>query len=333
MLRISIAPACARVTLGVAATLAVPSLAARQQTLTPFTYQWTQETPAASFPGTYNFPVFVVRNEMWALQAEGAWRSSDAKTWTRAPLPNSGLNSAFQKYVQLADGIYALGTMTGNVTSLRVTTRIARTRDLKQWEVVAPTSNLPLRVFYGAVVFQNKVWLLGGYDGRDYYNDVWNSVDALHWTRVTQHAAWSPRNADGVAVFRNRMWIIGGGVIDGEKPINPASTREVWSSADGVSWQKSADRSGAVWGGSPIVYDDRLWLIASNRNSTFAPSFLWTTDGMTWTEGEAPWAPRGAPAVWTFGGKLFMAGGKYSEVRNNRTEFIYRNDVWSMSRR
>ena len=47
------------------------------------------------------------------------------------------------------------------------------------------------------------------------------------------------------------------------------------------------------------------------------------------------WAfhPRGAPAVWVFDGKLFMAGGKYSVNENGTQRFIYRNDVWSMSPR
>lgn len=50
-------------------------------------------------------------------------------------------------------------------------------------------------------------------------------------------------------------------------------------------------------------------------------------------EDSAPWSPRGAPAVWVFDNKLFMAGGKYSVVENGTQRFIYRNDVWSMSRR
>jgi hypothetical protein len=80
------------------------------------------------------------------------------------------------------------------------------------------------------------------------------------------------------------------------------------------------------------VYDDRLWLVAANRNSTFAPALLSTADGASWREESAPWAPRGAPAVWLFNGRLFMAGGKYSVMENGTPRFIYRNDVWSMMR-
>jgi len=294
-------------------------------------YQWSRETDSAAWEGSYNFPVFVVHNEMWAFHPRGAWSSRDGRHWTRSDLPASGLNSGYQRYLQLHDAVYALGTMTGNYLDLHLTSRVSRTRDFKHWDVLANKSNLPARVFYGAVAFRDKMWLLGGFDGRAYYNDVWNSSDGVQWTRVSEHAAWTPRDADMVAVFKNRIWVIGGGVIDGQPEPNPNAKREVWSSADGVHWDKSPDRSGAAWGGAPVVYDDQLWLIAANRNSTFAPSLLVTSDGQTWREGTAPWSPRGAPAVWVFDQKLFMAGGKYSVMENGAPRFIYRNDVWSMS--
>lgn len=296
-------------------------------------YSWSAETPSAAFDGAYNFPVFVVRGEMWAFQPRGYWSSSDGRLWARSALASSGLNSGYQKYVLFHDAVYALGTMTGNYQDLHLSARIARTSDFRRWEVLASTSELPRRVFYGAVVHGGQIWLLGGFDGHGYFNDVWRSDDAVHWTRVLEHAPWSPRNVDAAVEFQGQIWIVGGGVIDGQPEPNPNAKREVWSSPDGVRWIRHRDRAGAAWGGSPIAYDDRLWLIAANRNSTFAPSLLVTIDGESWREESAPWSPRGAPAVWVFGDKLFMAGGKYSVMENGAPRFIYRNDVWSMSRR
>ena len=294
-------------------------------------YRWSREIDSAAWEGSYNFPVFVVRNEMWALQARGAWTSRDGRTWVKSQLPASGVNTGYQRYVKLGDAIYGLGTMTGNYLDLHLTSRIMRTRDFKTWETIAATSNLPPRVFYGAVTYNDKMWMLGGYDGHSYYNDVWSSPDGVNWTREVEHAPWTPRNVDMVIEFKGRIWIIGGGVIDGQREINSNSKREVWSSADGLHWERQPDRDGNAYGGAPVVFDDQLWLIASNRNSTFAPSLIATKDGKSWREETAPWSPRGAPAVWVFAGKLFMAGGKYSVPVNGQPHFIYRNDVWSMA--
>jgi hypothetical protein len=296
-------------------------------------YLWSLVSPSAAYDGAYNFPVFVIRGEMWAFHPRGHWRSRDGRNWTRTALPSSGLNAGYQKYVAFNDAVYALGTMRGNYMDLRLTSRIARTGDLLRWETVSEESNLPRRVFYGALVHDGKMWLMGGFDGKGYHNDVWSSADAVHWIRVAEHAPWSPRNVDMAAVFNGRMWVIGGGVIDGQREINPNSKREVWSSADGTHWTNAPDRGGSAWGGSPVVFNGKLWLIAANRNSTFAPAVIVTEDGVSWREESAPWSARGAPAVWVFGNKLFMSGGKYSVMENGAPRFIYRNDVWAMSER
>jgi hypothetical protein len=119
-----------------------------------------------------------------------------------------------------------------------------------------------------------------------------------------------------------------------------------WRSRDGRAWERSPlptsglnpgyqkyVRFGDAWGGSPVVFDDRLWLVGANRNSTFAPSTPVTEDVATWHEEAAPWSPRGAPAVWVFGNKRYMTGGKYSVMHNGVPQFIDRNDVWSLARR
>lgn len=295
---------------------------------------WQNVTTAASYPQGYNYPVFVMNGEMLALN-NGAWVSKDGKNWTRTSLPESGLNSAYQKFVQLDGAVYALGSMSGNYENFTILPRILRTRDGRTWETLTEKSNLPKRIFYSATVFNNKIWLAGGYDGKDYFNDVWNSEDGMKWERVTEKAAWSPRQGGELVVFKNRLWLFGGGVIDGQKDINPNSQREVWSSEDGTNWtqvQMKTERNG---GGTPIVFEDKLWFVGANRNDgNFGNAVTVSDDGLTWQAQSAPWSPRGGVAAWVFDNKLFMTGGKYSYTETNgEIKFVYSNDVWVMSRK
>ncbi|HEX8920993.1 MAG TPA: hypothetical protein VF766_05925, partial [Pyrinomonadaceae bacterium] len=292
-------------------------------------YTWAKVADSAPFPGAYNFPVFTMRGQMWAFHHEGNWSSTDGRTWTKSELPLAGLNSGYQKYVQFKDAVYALGTMEGNYTNMRLSSRIARTTDFKRWEVVAETSRLPQRVFYGAVVFKDKIWLMGGFDGQRYYNDVWNSADGVNWTKAIEGAAWSPRIVGAAVVFKNRIWIIGGGFIDGEPSDGRAGT-EVWSSIDGVKWERATDKMARLWGASPVVYDGKLWLVGANRDGSFSRAVMVTDDGTTWREEAALWSPRGGVATWVFDNKLYMTGGKYSVTENGEIKFIYSNDVWYM---
>ncbi len=247
-------------------------------------------------------------------------------------MPESGLNSAYQKYVQFKGAIYALGTMRGNYLDFTISTKISRTKDGKSWETVAEKSNLPTRFFYGATVFKDKIWLIGGFDGQRYYNDVWNSADGVNWTRIAEKTAWSPRNTT-VIVFKNKLLLMGGGVIDGEKNANPNSGNEFWTSEDGVNWTLTEKNPKKKRGGTPIVFDDKLWLVGANRSDgNFDSAVLVSEDSINWRELPAPWSPRGATAVWIFGDKLFMTGGKYSFTENGEIKFVYSNDVWAMSK-
>jgi hypothetical protein len=296
-------------------------------------YVWNEVTKTAPFPKGYNYPVFVMSDGQMLALNNGGWLSKDGRNWTKTALSESGLNSAYQKYVQLGGAVYALGAIEGNYLDFKLSTRILRTRDGKQWETVAEKSNLPKRIFYGAVAFKDKIWLAGGYDGQRYYNDVWNSADGVNWTRVAEKTGWSERNPTRIIVFKNRLWLIGGGVIDGEKTANPNAGNEVWSSADAINWTEVKINSPAGLGGSPVVFDDKLWLVGANRNDgNFANAVLATDDGENWRERSAPWSPRGGTVVWVFGDRLFMTGGKYSFRENGEIKFVYSRDVWAMSK-
>src|SRR5262249_49876708 len=149
-------------------------------------------------------------------------------TWTKSQLPPLGLRTGYQQYVQFNDSIYALGTMEGNYLNLKLGSRIVRTTNFQTWETVAEKSELPARVFYGLTVCGGKIWLFGGFDGSRYYNDVWNSTDAVHWNRVASATTWSARCNPSIVVFQNQLWLFGGGIIDRE------SYNDVWHSPDGI---------------------------------------------------------------------------------------------------
>lgn len=296
-------------------------------------YVWSEVARSAAYRQSYNYPVFVVNGEMRALN-NGGWISRDGKNWTKTDLADSGLLLPYQKYVLFKDAIYALGTMQGNYLKMKLSSKISRTRDFKTWETLAQKSNLPERVFYGAVVFKDKIWLAGGYDGKNYYNDVWTSTNGTNWRRVMPAVAWTPRIVSRLFVFKDRLWIIGGGVIDGEKTNNPNSEKEVWSSADGVNWTRVEINAPGKLGGTPVVFDDKLWLVGANRNDgNFSNAVFVSGDGVNWQEQSAPWSPRGAVAAWVFDNKLFMTGGKYSYTENGQIKFVYSNDVWMMSKK
>ncbi len=285
-------------------------------------YKWELVTAAAEFPTGYNYPVFVRGRKMFAVR-DTSWFSPDGKNWRKGELPFSGLSSALQKYVQFNDAVYALGTQTGTIKRMKLSSRIARTVNGRTWEVLAEESNLPKRVFYGATVFKGKIWIFGGtYESTD-FDDVWSSSDGVNWQQAAEKMPWGKRSGLHAVVLNGRIFLIG--------------ESDVWSSDNGVDWRietrRMAEQRVFVGAYSVAVFDGKIWLVGINRNNTFGSGVLCSADGKTWREMQAPWSPRGAVAVWVADGKLFMTGGKYSYVDGRgETKFVYSNDVWVMSK-
>lgn len=107
------------------------------------------------------------------------------------------------------------------------------------------------RYDHAAVAFDEKLWVLGGYNpgevkGDTYYEDVWSSVDGSTWELVTANAPWLGRRGHKVVVFDSgdgeAMYLIGGYSVDGTTGYRQYNN-DVWKSADGISWTRIVERT------------------------------------------------------------------------------------------
>jgi hypothetical protein len=89
--------------------------------------------------------------------------------------------------------------------------------DGEKWEQVTKKAGWGPRLAAGAVVFKDRLWILGGTeeyyfgDDKSLKNDVWSSADGKEWKRETAAAPWSPRAYLAAVVHDGKMWVLGGG--------------------------------------------------------------------------------------------------------------------------
>jgi hypothetical protein len=70
-------------------------------------------------------------------------------------------------------------------------------------------SNAPMRTGVTAMVFDNRMWILGGRDGAySPSNLIYYSLDGANWAQTG--ALSDARSEAGGVVFDNKMWVIGG---------------------------------------------------------------------------------------------------------------------------
>ena len=174
-----------------------------------------------------------------------------------------------------------------------------------------------------AVVFNNKIWVMGGAGMNGTLNDVWSSPDGVTWTQATAHAPWDARSDFQAVVFNNKIWVMGGnpGAVSG---CAGQTCHDVWSSPDGVTWTQM--NANAPWAGmdafGSVVFNNKIWVMG------WAPSTgmtgVWSSpDGVTWTQtnANAPWGPRNGFGTLVFNNKIWVMGGS-----GNNTNWA---DVWS----
>ena len=85
-----------------------------------------------------------------------------------------------------------------------------------EWRCVTETAAFAARDGAGALVFQDKMWLLGGWNPGDKVHfplicnsEVWSSADGISWTLENPQAPWEGRHTAGYVVHNGRMWIVG----------------------------------------------------------------------------------------------------------------------------
>ncbi len=253
-------------------------------------HDWTLVSPKAAWQARDSSGEVVFRDRMWLF---GGWHDS------YSPPPRDVWSSA--------DG----------VTWERVTAEAP-------WKF----SDLPM-----TLVFRDRMWLMGGWkDGRlpthGATSEVWSSSDGADWRLETPAAGWSPRLAAGVAVFKDRMWVVGGteNYYFGDAT---SLKRDVWSSADGITWECATAE--APWSARAyhqvVAHAGKLWVIAGGN---YVPEYearhdVWSsTDGVHWDRvtAAAPFAPRLWFSAVSWKHHLWVIGGWSNQPAKNW------GDIW-----
>ncbi len=203
------------------------------------------------------------------------------------------------------------------------------------WNKVTGEASWRARDSSGELVFQDKLWLFGGWfdSFQSPPRDVWSSADGKAWSLVEQEAPWKYSDLPMTLTFQDKMWFMGGwtnGRLAGH-----GATNEVWSSTDGKQW---AMESKAGWSpriaAAVVEFKGRMWMLGGTENYYFGDKSslkndVWSTvDGKTWEliTADGGWSPRAYHQAAVLNDKLYVFGGG-----NYVPEYHAVNDVWSSS--
>jgi Phage stabilisation protein/Kelch motif len=180
--------------------------------------------------------------------------------------------------------------------------------DGANWSRITANAPWAARGLGQAIVFNNKMWIMGGKTStlgtNNTFSDVWSTPDGINWTQ-TSASAWPGRSRFGLCIFNNLMWVAGGNAgIAGVNNIGTNLARsDVWYSPDGITWTQATKNATWIARYSFAFFPagGRLRVVGGSLADPFsnATSDQWSSaDGITWTRDSSnPFAVAASP-VW-----------------------------------
>lgn len=252
------------------------------------------------------------------------WSSGSGSGWNQA----TGAAPFGGRYGSQALSYNGLLWLIGGNQSGTLKNDIWNSPDGTNWTQVL--ANLPVgnathfspREDFGAIVFNNAMWVLGGW-ATSSKNDVWTSLDGVNWNQVTAVAAFSGRWGFSMCVYNNLLWVFGG--VSGG-PIPTTGHSDVWNSPDGANWTKVSDFNpfGNLYYSQAAILNNEILLTAGYEFTWGSRNYLKTTsDGINWVTTDPTFPNRFYHLGLLFNNQAWIIGGM-----DNYKARTYYNDVW-----
>ena len=196
--------------------------------------------------------------------------------------------------------------------------------DGSAWQQATAAADWPKRSQHTSAEFDNRLWVLGGYDGSNRLNDIWYSADGVNWTEVTT-GYWSERYLHTSVTFDDKLWVLGG--------LASGSENDVWYSEDLTTWAQAT--AAAAWssryGHTSVVFDGKIWVIGG-YDGAYTNDVWYSSDGANWTQATASagWPARSNHSSAVFDGKLWVLGG-YDGSRFNDVWYSADGATWTQA--
>lgn len=189
-------------------------------------------------------------------------------------------------------------------------------------------TNLPKLAFHQSVVFEGKIWVIGGVtrltNGQEVYtNGIYSSNDGVTFTNHG-NGPFSERGYHQVQVLNNKIWLFGG---VNASPTSTTVYDDVWSSSDGINWVQETllgSHFGPRYGHKMITFDDKIWCIGGANQTNALQGDIWFSyDGLTWNLYATPsnyFNERYLHSLTVFNGEMTLIGGNTNMGR--------KHDIW-----
>jgi hypothetical protein len=184
---------------------------------------WDIVAKQSNLPTRFFYHPFVFAGKIWIIGGEDIhtqysdiWNSTDGIHWIKQ---KDNLPFGKRQHSQVVNLNGKLFLLNNDVWT---------SHDGLNWQLITNEIVKGVALFgYAALVFDNKIWLIGCNRNEQFSSQVLYSADGINWN--TMVAPWSPRGAVAAAVYKNKVYMTGGKY--GGTPNNPdfRYSNDVWT--------------------------------------------------------------------------------------------------------
>jgi len=165
---------------------------------------WETIANASELPQRFFYHPFVFQNKIWIIGGEDSdeqfsdiWNSPDGVHWKKEKEDLPFGKRSNSQVVELNGKLFLLNNDVWSST------------DALNWELVTEEIVPGEMIFgYAALVFDNRIWLLGCNRNGQFSSELLSSADGKTW--VYEEAQWTPRGGIAATVHRNKIYMTGG---------------------------------------------------------------------------------------------------------------------------
>ena len=166
---------------------------------------WNQVTAHAGWGARHHQSSVVFNNQIWVLcgndgnaALNDVWSSSDGANWAfQGNAPFTGREN--QTVIAFNGDLYVIGGVGA------ASPDVWASADGHSWSEVASSTAMGSRGGATGLVFDNRMWVLGGGG-----SDAWWSTDGVNWTAATLSAEYGSLRDAASTPFNGSMWLLGG---------------------------------------------------------------------------------------------------------------------------
>ncbi len=178
--------------------------------------EWKEVT--TSIPMEVHNRVTVFKNRLWYQKNRLIMSSSDGLTWRIETEQAPWQEREEVKMIVFKAKLYLLGgSVNYNTGNDFYYNDIWVSSDGRKWKEIVKNAEWPGRYWFSLEVFDNKLWLFGGWDYHQQnngefgnLNDIWVSSDGKSWENLKFKVIWPSRHAVFTWTDKNGLWMSSG---------------------------------------------------------------------------------------------------------------------------